>query len=90
MGQKHTSITADQPLYSRGNELVWANPIFIMGGLHICFNFLKAIGNHMENAGLDDPLTEAGVYYAAGHINRIRNAFKLQKLQILSLYEHYT
>ena len=73
MGQKHTIITADQPLYSRGNELVWANPtfphvIFIMGGLHICFNFLKAIGKHMENAGLDDPLTEAGVYYAA-HTN---------------------
>ena len=34
-----------------------------MGGLHICFNFLKAI--NMDNAGLDDPLTEAGVYYAA-------------------------
>ena len=66
MGQKHTIITADQPLYSRGNELVWANPkfahvIFIMGGLHICFNFQKAIGKHMENAGLDDPWTEAGV-----------------------------
>ena len=66
MGQKQTIITADQPLYSRGNELVWANPkfahiIFIMGGLHICFNFLKAICKHMENAGLDDQWTEAGV-----------------------------
>ena len=24
-GQKYTVITADQPLYSRGKELVWAN-----------------------------------------------------------------
>ena len=66
MGQKHTIITADQPLYSRGYELVWANPkfahvIFIMGGLHICFNFQKATGKHMGNAGLDDAWTEAGV-----------------------------
>lgn len=67
IGQKHTIITADQPLYSRGKELVWANPefenvIFLMGGLHICFNFLKAIGQHMENAGLDDLWAESGVY----------------------------
>ena len=66
MGQKHTIITADQPLYSRGHELVWANPkfahvIFIMGGLHICFSFLKAMGKHMEKAGLDDTWTEAGI-----------------------------
>lgn len=66
-GQTHTIITADQPLYSRRKELVWANPkfenvIFLMGGLHICLNFLKAIGQHMENAGLDDLWTEAGVY----------------------------
>ena len=52
IGQKHTIITADQPLYSRGKELTWANPkfenvVFLMGGLHICFNFLKAIGQHI-------------------------------------------
>ncbi len=35
-----------------------------MGGLHVCFNFLKAIGQHMESAGLDDLWTEAGVYAA--------------------------
>ena len=68
-GQKHTIITADQPLYSRGKELVWANHkfenvIFLMGGLHVCFNFLKAVGQHMECAGLDDLWTESGVYAA--------------------------
>ena len=26
MGQKHTIITADQPLDIRGKELVWGNP----------------------------------------------------------------
>lgn len=67
LGQQHTIITADQPLYSRGKELVWANSqykdvIFLMGGLHICFHFLKAIGQHMESAGLDDLWAESGVY----------------------------
>ena len=62
-GKKHRIITADQPLYSRGKELVWANEkfenvIFLMGGLHICFNFVKCIGQHMENTGLDDVWTE--------------------------------
>ena len=33
-----------------------------MGGLHICFNFLKAIGQHIESVRLDDLWTEAGVY----------------------------
>lgn len=67
MGHKYTIIMADQPLYNRGKEIVWANPkfenvIFLMGGLHICFNFLKAIGQHMESVGLDDLWTESGVY----------------------------
>lgn len=44
IGQTHTIITADLPLYSRGKELVWANPkfedvVFLMGALHVCFNF---------------------------------------------------
>ena len=67
-GQRFTVITADQPLYSRGKELVWANDenysnvIFRMGGLHVCFNFLKAIGQHMESAGLDYVWIESGVF----------------------------
>lgn len=66
--QKYTIITADQPLYSRGKELVWANEenyenvIFRMGGLHVCFNFLKAIGQHVESAGLDYVWIESGVF----------------------------
>ena len=35
-----------------------------MGELHICFNFLNVISQHMESAGLDDPWTEASLYAA--------------------------
>jgi len=68
VGQAHTVITADQPLYSKAKELVWANPeefssvILMMGGLHVCFNFIHAIGQHMENSGLEDVWLEAGVF----------------------------
>jgi hypothetical protein len=67
LGQKYTIIAGDQPLYSRGKELIWANQedygdvIMLLGGLHVSFNFLKVIGQHMENAGLDDILVEAGI-----------------------------
>ena len=33
-----------------------------MGHLHILFNFLKAIGQHMENKGLADVWIESGVF----------------------------
>jgi len=38
--------------------------IFLVGEIHICFNFLKIIGQHMYRAGLDDLWAEAGVYSA--------------------------
>lgn len=68
LGQNHTVITADQPLYSKAKELVWANQtdyknvIFCMGGLHVCFNYLRAIGQHMECAGLEDVWVETGIF----------------------------
>ena len=70
IGQTHTVITADQPLYAKGMELVWANNekygnvIFRLGGLHVCFNFLKAIGQHTESAGLEDLWIESGLFPA--------------------------
>ena len=33
-----------------------------MGGLHILFNFVKAIDQHIENAGLDDVWVEFGAF----------------------------
>ena len=67
-GQTYRVITSDQPLCSKGKERVWANPetyrhiIFRMGGLHVCFNVLRAIGQHMDCAGLEDVWIEAGVF----------------------------
>ena len=34
----------------------------MMGGLHILFNFMKAIGQHIENVGLDDVWVESGAF----------------------------
>ncbi|CAB3991828.1 Hypothetical predicted protein, partial [Paramuricea clavata] len=68
LGQPNTVIAVDQPLYSRGKEIIWANPekyqnvVLVMGHLHVLFNFLKAIGQHMENSGLADILVESGVF----------------------------
>ena len=67
LGQKHVVIVGDQPLYSRTKELQWSNPdkydnvVVMMGGVHILlFNFMKATGQHVENAGLDDSWVESG------------------------------
>ena len=69
LGQPNTVIAADQPLYSKAKEIICANSekyqkvAFVMFCyLHILFNFLKAIGQHMENSGLADAWVESGVY----------------------------
>ena len=68
LGQRDTVIVVDQPLYSRAKELTWACPenftnvTFLLGDLHILFNFLKTIGQHIDSAGLDDIWVEAGLF----------------------------
>ena len=68
IGQTHTVITTDQPLYSKGKELVWQNQhtlenvIFEIGGHHICFNFLRVIGQHVEWSDLEDIWIETVVF----------------------------
>ena len=70
LGQTNTINFLDQPLYSRGKEIIWADlnkykdVILMMGGLQISFNFLKAIGQHMDSSGLDDLWVEGGPTYA--------------------------
>jgi len=54
IGQKFKIITADQPLEHVWGNGEFENVLFLTGGLHISYNFLKAIGQHMENSGLDD------------------------------------
>ena len=36
--------------------------VMLLGDLHILFNFLKAIGQHCENAGLEDISVEYGLF----------------------------
>ena len=68
LGQKHVVIVEDHPLYSRTKELQWSNldkydnVVVMMGSLRILFNFMKAIGQHMENGGLDDVWVESGAF----------------------------
>ena len=45
------------------NQLYGAdNDVVMMGGLHILLNFMKAIGQHMENAGRDDIWLKSGAF----------------------------
>ena len=70
LGQTYTVLVFDQPLYSRAKEIIWKseekykNVIVLLGDLHILFNFLKAIGQHFENAGLQDIWTDSGLFAA--------------------------
>ena len=74
LGHTNTIIFLDQPLYRSGKEIIWADSnkykdvILMMGGLHISFNFLKAIGQHMDSSGLDDLWVESGLFELLGPI----------------------
>ena len=65
--RKHRNNT-NSNLYSCGKELIWDNEaeykdiVLMMGDLHILFNFLKAIGQHMENSDLDDVWVKSGLF----------------------------
>lgn len=64
---KFVLVFFDQPLYAKAKEIMWAaeeygQVIILLGGLHITFNFLRAIGQHMENAGLEDVWVEADLF----------------------------
>ena len=65
LGQKHVVIVGD---LTRTKKLQWSNPdkydnvVVMMGGLHILFNFMKAIDQHMVSAGLDDVWVEFGAF----------------------------
>jgi hypothetical protein len=66
--QPYTVIAMDQPLYSKTKELVWADQhkykdvVVVMGHLHILFNYLKAMGQHMDSTGLTDIWVESGSF----------------------------
>ena len=67
LGQEFCVLTCDQAIYEIVLALQKKHPdkyrqvIIRMGGFHIAMNFLGAIGHLMNETGLKDILTEAGV-----------------------------
>ena len=65
--QTHVVLTVDQALFPLLMELKWAVPEYKdvliprLGGLHISLNFLKALGQHMQNCGLAEIWIESGL-----------------------------
>ena len=63
-----TVLTFDEQLYANVNELQWKNPdtcrsLFVrLGGFHIANNFMKAIGQHYADSGLQEIWSESSVY----------------------------
>lgn len=67
LGQHHTIVFFEQPLCAKVKEIVWGcqeydKVLVLLGGLHVTFNFLRAIGQHMESAGLDDVWMESDLF----------------------------
>ena len=61
-------VTLDEQLYSKAKELQWENPevcskIFLrLGSFQTAKNFMKAIGQHYTNSGLQSVLAESSVF----------------------------
>lgn len=63
-----TVLTFDEQLYAKAKELQWENPdtcrslCVRLGGFHIAKNFMKAIGQHYADSGLQEIWLESSVY----------------------------
>lgn len=65
---EYTVMTFDQAIYYKAKQIQWlkseecATFVIRLGGFHILLNFLKVIGQHMNNSGLNDVWLESGLY----------------------------
>ena len=65
--QLHVVLTVDQALFPQLMKLKWSVPAYKdrliprLGGLHTLLNFLKVIGQHMQDSGLADVWIESGL-----------------------------
>ena len=65
--QKHVVLTVDQALFPILMELKWVipeyNQVLIprLGGLYISMNFLKVLGQHVQDSGLPTIWIESGI-----------------------------
>ncbi|KAK4881851.1 hypothetical protein RN001_005170 [Aquatica leii] len=68
LNNNYTIITFDQVIYHKAKEIQWlkfdecSHFVIRLGGFHIMMNFLKAIGQHMDNSGLTDVWLESNLY----------------------------
>ncbi|CAH3174764.1 unnamed protein product [Porites lobata] len=65
--QKHVVLTVDQALFPLLMELKWTLPEYKdtliprLGGLHTSMNFLKVLGQHIQDSGLPTIWIESGI-----------------------------
>ncbi|CAH3018507.1 unnamed protein product [Porites evermanni] len=65
--QKHVVLTVDQALFPLLMELKWTLPDYKdtliprLGGLHTSMNFLKVLGQHIQDSGLPSIWIESGI-----------------------------
>lgn len=65
---ENTVITFDQALYCKAKELEWLHQdeckrfVLRLGGFHIMLNFVRVIGQRVEDSGFSDIIVESGVY----------------------------
>ena len=68
LDQRNSVVTFDLAIYTKAKEIQWRYPeefenlVVRMGGFHIALNFLSVIGKKFEESGIEDLLTESGVY----------------------------
>ncbi len=61
-------VTLDEQLYSKAKELLWEHPelnkrVFLrLGSFHIAKNFMKSIGQHYADSGLQEVWVESHVF----------------------------
>lgn len=98
LNQKHIVLTVDEALFPKLMELQWSvseyKDILIprLGGLHTAMNFLRVIGQHMEDCGLTDVWIETGILgiNAAQHAmagKAYARAIRVHKITLQALWQ---
>ena len=68
LDQRNSVVTFDLAIYTKAKEIQWRYPeefetlVVRMGGFHIALYVLSVIGKKFEASGIEDLLTESGVY----------------------------
>lgn len=91
LGQLNTVLTFDQALYCKAKEIQWHLPdhfkhmVIRLGGFHVAMVFLTVLGKRFKDTGLEDALTDSGIYagntvdqiFRGSHYNRGIRCHKL-------------